>query len=30
MKGTNALTAKIDAILADGKVDAEEVPAYSS
>jgi Fe-Mn family superoxide dismutase len=28
-KGTNALTAKIDAILADGKVDAEEVPAYS-
>jgi Fe-Mn family superoxide dismutase len=29
VKGTNALTAKIDAILADGKVDAEEVPAYS-
>jgi Fe-Mn family superoxide dismutase len=29
VKGTNALTAKIDKILEDGKVDAEEVPAYS-
>jgi Fe-Mn family superoxide dismutase len=29
VKGTNALTTKIDAILADGKVDPEEVPAYS-
>lgn len=29
VKGTNALSRKIDAILADGKVDAEEMPAYS-
>ncbi len=29
VKGTNALTQRIDAILADGKVDAEEMPAYS-
>ncbi len=29
VKGTNALTTKIDAILADGKIDAEETPAYS-
>ena len=29
VKGTNALTAKIDAILKDGKVDQEETPAYS-
>lgn len=29
VKGTNGLTAKIDAILADGKIDAEETPAYS-
>ena len=29
VKGTNTLTQKIDAILADGKVDAEETPAYS-
>ena len=29
VKGTNALTAKIDEILKDGKVDQEEMPAYS-
>lgn len=29
VKGTNSLSQKIDAILADGKVDAEEMPAYS-
>jgi superoxide dismutase, Fe-Mn family len=29
VKGTNALTAKIEEILADGKVDQEEMPAYS-
>jgi Fe-Mn family superoxide dismutase len=29
VKGTNALNAKIETILEDGKVDAEEVPAYS-
>ena len=29
VKGTNALNAKIEKILEDGKVDAEEVPAYS-
>jgi Fe-Mn family superoxide dismutase len=29
VKGTNTLTAKIDAILKDGTVDHEETPAYS-
>ena len=29
VKGTNALTAKIDEILKDGTVDQEEMPAYS-
>jgi Fe-Mn family superoxide dismutase len=29
VKGTNTLTAKIDAILKDGKVGQEETPAYS-
>ncbi len=29
VKGTNALNGKIEKILEDGKVDAEEVPAYS-
>lgn len=29
VKGTNSLTAKIDEILKDGKVDQEETPAYS-
>lgn len=29
VKGTNALSQKIDAFLVDGKVDAEEMPAYS-
>jgi superoxide dismutase, Fe-Mn family len=29
VKGTNTLTAKIDEILKDGKVDQEEMPAYS-
>ena len=29
VKGTNALTARIDEILRDGKVDQEEMPAYS-
>ena len=29
VKGTNALTARIDEFLKDGKVDQEEMPAYS-
>jgi Fe-Mn family superoxide dismutase len=29
VKGTNALTSRIDEILKDGKVDQEEMPAYS-